>query len=454
MSTDRESIRTRLAEKKIEFLLAQFVDIHGSAKVKMCPAGTLDALTDEGAGFAGAAVWGLGQGPHSHDMMARIDLDTFTPLPWQPNTARFASDIFVDGKSYPFCARTNLKRVLGNLEKTHGLIANIGIEPEHFLVVKNADGSIAPWDPHGVDNLAKPCYDFKGIAPALGYLQDITTYCNELGWGVYQTDHEDANGQFEVNFTYADALTTADRFTFFKMMTSQVARKYGAIATHMAKPFSDRTGSGAHIHYHLAKSDTGENVFIDESDPKGLGMSKLAYHFLGGILKHAPALCAITSPTANCYKRLQVGPGLFSARSGFTWTPAFVSYGDNNRTQMLRICGPGHVEDRTVSAAVNPYLAFAAYIAAGMDGIAHQYTPGDPNLGNLYTLTPSEVYKRGLSTLPQSLREALTALEQDVVIMEALGPIQGEFLRVKWREWNEYHRQISAWEGDYYLTLF
>jgi glutamine synthetase len=238
------------------------------------------------------------------------------------------------------------------------------------------------------------------------------------------------------------------------MMTSQVAPKYGAIATHMAKPFADRTGSGAHIHYHLASAATGENLFTDEADPRGFGLSRIAYHFLAGVLKHAPALCAIASPTANCYKRLQVGPGLFSARSGFTWTPAFISYGDNNRTQMLRICGPGHIEDRTISAAVNPYLLFAAYLAAGLDGIAKELPIGEPNLGNLYTMPRAEIYKRGLVTLPQSLREALIELEQDSIVLDALGPIQGEFLKVKWQEWNEYHRQVSRWETDQYLTLF
>lgn len=449
----RAEIKERMAADGVEFVLAQFVDVHGAAKVKMCPAGTLDGLIDEGAGFAGAAVWGMGQGPHSHDMLGRIDLASYTPLPWQKNTARFASDLHVDGKAYPYCPRVNLKRVLGILE-SKGYTANIGIEPEHFLVVRTADGGIAVWDPRGVDQLAKPCYDFKGIAPAFGYLQDITKYCNELGWGVYQTDHEDANGQFEVNFAYSDALTTADRLTFFKMMTSQVAPKYGAIATHMAKPFADRTGSGAHIHYHLASTATGENLFTDESDPRGFGLSKTAYHFLAGVLKHAPALCAIASPTPNCYKRLQVGPGLFSSRSGFTWTPAFISYGDNNRTQMLRICGPGHVEDRTISAAVNPYLLFAAYLAAGLDGIAKELSIGNPNLGNLYTMPREDIYKRGLVTLPQSLREALIELEQDSVVLDALGAIQGEFLKVKWQEWNEYHRQISRWETDQYLTFF
>lgn len=450
---NRDQIKERLREDGIEFVLAQFVDIHGAAKVKMSPVAALDALIDEGAGFAGGAVWGMGQAAHSHDMMGRIDVASYTPLPWQPGTARFAADLYVDGKAHPYCPRVNLKRVLAQaLGK--GFVFNVGIEPEHFLVVKNADGSIAPWDPQKIDTLAKPCYDFKGIAPAIGYLQEITQTCNQLGWGVYQTDHEDANGQFEVNFNYSDALTTADRFTFFKMMTSQIAPKYGAIATHMPKPFSDRTGSGAHIHYHVADAKTGENLFTDHDDARKLGLSKQAYHFLGGIVKHAPALCAINSPTANCYKRLLVGPGLYSSRSGFSWTPAFISYGDNNRTQMLRVCGPGHVEDRSVSSGCNPYLVFAAYLAAGLDGLEKQLSPGEPNLGNLYSLTREEIYKKNLTTLPQSLKEALAALEQDSVILNALGPIQQEFLKLKWQEWNEYHRQISRWETDHYLTMF
>jgi glutamine synthetase len=330
---------------------------------------------------------------------------------------------------------------------------NIGIEPEHFLVVKKPDGSIAPWDPANVDSLAKPCYDFKAVAPALGYLQDITRYCNALGWGVYQTDHEDGNGQYEVNFKYADALTTADRYTFFKMMTSQVALKYGAVATHMPKPFTNRTGSGAHIHYHVADS-AGKNLFTDESDPRGLGLSKMAYHFLGGIIHHAPALCAVTSPTINCYKRLLVGDGLYSTRSGFTWTPAFISYGDNNRTQMLRVCGPGHVEDRSVSAGCNPYLAFAAYVAAGLDGVAKEMDPGEPSLKNLYAMSPEQIASLGLKTLPQSLRESVTALEADEVVRASLGPIGDEFIKLKRQEWNEYHRQVSPWEVDQYLSLF
>ena len=272
--TNREQIREQLKQDGIEFILAQFVDIHGAAKVKMVPASSLDSMIDDGAGFAGAAVWGVGQGPHSHDMLARIDLDSYTPLPWMPNTARFAADLFVDDEPYAFCPRTNLKRVLQSV-RDKGYIFNVGMEPEHFLVTRHDDGSIAPWNPDNVDGLAKPCYDFRSMAPAMSYLQELTSSLNNLGWGVYQTDHEDANGQYEVNFDYQDSLTTADRITFFKMTTSQLAKKYGAIATHMPKPFDDRTGSGLHVHFHLADAFTGKCVFDDAADARGLGCSEL-----------------------------------------------------------------------------------------------------------------------------------------------------------------------------------
>ena len=450
---DREKIRQQMQEEGIEFLLAQFVDMHGSARVKMTPVSCFDAMIDEGAGFAGAAVWGSGQGPHSHDMLARIDLDTYTPLPWLPNTARFAGDLYVDGESYPYCPRTNLKRVLNEVRE-QGYLFNVGMEPEHFLVTRNSDGSIEPWDPDNVDSLAKPCYDFRSMAPAMGYLQELTTSLNQLGWGVYQTDHEDGNGQYELNFDYSDALTTADRVTFFKMATSQLAKKYGAIATHMAKPFGDRTGSGLHVHFHLADAGGGGCLFEDSADARGLGCSQLGYHFLGGVLSHARALCAVTSPTVNCYKRLQLGEGLRSTRSGFTWTPAFISYGDNNRTQMIRTAGPGHFEDRTVSAGCNPYLALAAYVAAGMDGIANQIDPGEPNLGNMYERSLSEVREAGIKLLPQSLLEAVEELQQDEVIQRALGPLAEEFIDLKLKEWKTYDSQVTRWEIDEYLTFF
>lgn len=449
--SDRETLRKRLEQDKIEFILVQYVDIHGAAKAKMVPVACLDDAIDVGAGFAGGAVWGVGQGPHSHDIMARIDPATCTPLPWLPNTARFASNLYVDNQPHPFCARTNLQRVLQEA-KSQGYVFNVGMEPEHFLVSRGDDGTIRPWDPAGVDSQAKPCYDYRAMSPAMGYLQELTTSLNQLGWGVYQVDHEDANGQYEVNFAYDNALVTADRVTFFRMLATEVAKKHGAIVTHMPKPFSDRTGSGLHVHFHLADTETGKNRFLDNADPRGFGLSPEAYHFLGGVLHHARALCAVTSPTVNCYKRLQVGQGLLSSRSGFTWTPAFASYGDNNRTQMIRVAGPGHCEDRTVSSACNPYLALAAFLSAGLDGIAKKIEPGPPNLGNLYERSLKDIRESGIKLLPQSLVEAVDELRKDAVVKAALGVIADEFIELKTREWHSFHKQVTAWEVDQYLT--
>jgi glutamine synthetase len=444
-------LKKRFQEDGISYLMVQFVDIHGAPKVKLVPAKTLAAVAAVGAGFAGGAVWGLGQGPHSHDMFARVDPTTYTPLPYESGVARLAADLYVDDNPHPYCPRGNLRRVLARARE-QGYIFHVGIEPEFFLVVRQADGSIRGWDPHHVDDLAKPCYDFKGISGALEFLRTLNDALDRLGWGVYQSDHEDANYQYEVNFHYAGALETADRLTFFRMMAGQLAQRVGAIATFMAKPFSTRTGSGAHMHYHLADAAGGVNRFADAADPRGLGLSGLAYHFLGGILEHAPALCAVTSPTVNCYKRLQMGPALTGSRSGYTWTPAFITYGDNNRTQMLRIPEGGHVEDRSISSAFNPYLGLAAYLTAGLDGIARRLDPGEPNLGNLYTADLETMARRGVRTLPQSLPEALGHLEKDDVIRESLGPIADEFLRLKRDEWREYHAQVEVWEVRRYLT--
>jgi glutamine synthetase len=449
---DRAALQSQLEKDGISYLLVQFVDLHGSAKVKMVPREQLDAVADTGAGFAGGAVWGMGQNAASHDMMARIDLSTCTRVPWAPGLARFASDLYVDGQPFAYCPRVNLKRVLAELRGA-GYVFNVGVEPEHFLIARSADGRIVPWDPAAVDTLAKPCYDFKGLSAAFEYLRDMNEALRALGWGAYQCDHEDANGQYEINFRYADALTTADRFIFFKMLAHETARKHGAVATFMAKPFADRTGSGAHLHYHLADAETGRNLFAAERDSRGLGLSELAYRFLGGVLTHARALCAVTSPTVNCYKRLQIGAGLTGTRSGFTWTPAFITYGDNNRTQMIRTPEPGHVEDRTVSSAFNPYLALAAYVAAGLDGIRRRLDPGEPNRDNAYALGLEEMARRDVRLLPQSLTEALDELQRDEVILDALGPIAAEFLRLKRAEWNDYHRQVTDWEVERYLTL-
>jgi glutamine synthetase len=268
---------------------------------------------------------------------------------------------------------------------------------------------------------------------------------------VYQIDHEDANGQFEVNFTYADALTTADRLILFRMAASEIAHDLGAICTFMPKPFSNRTGSGMHMHISLAdKGNTGHNLFFDKADRRGLGLSALAYHFLGGLLAHAPALAALCAPSVNSYKRLVVGRSL----SGATWAPAFISYGDNNRTSMVRI-PYGRVELRLTDSCANPYLASAAVIAAGLDGIDRKLESGEPHNFNHYTVSPEELAGRGIRVLPQSLHEALLALAADPLFRDTLGrELIDEFARLKQMEWVEYQRHVSDWEVERYLEFY
>jgi glutamine synthetase len=449
-----DDIAKRLADDEVSYILAQWVDIHGTPRCKGVPASAFDQFVEGSAGFAGAATVGMGQGPHSHDLIGMPDLSTYTLVPWEDGVARFACDIQVDGKDWPYCSRTNLRRQIGRLADA-GYTMMVGVEAEHMLVTRRPDGSIAPFDPTGFDTLQKPCYDFKSLAGNLGYLRTLIESMEELGWEPYASDHEDATAQFELNWKYSDALTTADRYTFFKMMTNQVAQEFGAIATHMPKPFSHLTGNGSHFHLSLWNGD-GTNAFVDESDPRGLGQSKVAYHFLGGLLAHARALSALIAPTVNCYKRLSVGSYLTGAKSGFTWTPAFVTYGDNNRTQMFRIPDPGRLECRVVSGAVNPYIGLAGFIAAGLDGIEREIDPGDPMTGrNMYEIALEDAREEGLTFLPANLAEALDAFEADDVVRSALGDgLAAEFLRVKRDEWVRYHNTVGQWEVDQYLTLF
>jgi len=450
-----DTIRSRLKEDKIDYILAQYVDIHGTPRCKGIPASAFDLFVAGSAGFAGAAVWGMGQGPQDHDMIAVPDLESYTPVPWEEGVARFACDISVDGKPWPYCPRTVL-RVASERLRREGYVMMVGVEAEHFLVQRRPDGSIVTFDPDGVDTMDKPCYDFKSLSGSMGYLRTLIGYLERLGWEPYASDHEDANSQFELNWKYSDALTTADRLTFYKMMTSQVAKRFGAIATHMPKPFARLTGSGCHFHISLWDLERRKNLFLDPDDRRGLGVSALGYQFLAGAMTHARALAAVVAPTVNDYKRLSVGEFLTGATSGFTWTPAFISYGDNNRTQMFRVPEPGRFECRLVSGSVNAYLGMAAFIAAGLDGIHRKLDPGEPNAGrNMYTVTLDEVKRHGLALIPQSLPEALDAFEADAVIQAALGPeLAAEFVKVKRQEWVKYHNTISQWEIDRYLTLF
>jgi glutamine synthetase len=441
-----EEAQNFFADNQIKFILAQFVDIHGSAKGKAVPIEHLKMVLNDGAGFAGFALWGFGMGPHGPDYMAVGELDTLKPIPWMPGFACMSTYGKVAGQPYAYDSRTALKRQLDQLA-AKGLTLYTGIEPEFMLLRRAADGSVAPAD--SSDTLEKPCYDYKGLARNAEFLSRLVESVKPLGLDVYQIDHEDGNGQYEVNFTYSDALTTADRFILFKMAASEIAHKMGMIATFMPKPFPNRTGTGAHFHVSIGDRKT-PNLFLDEKDPRGLGLSKIAYQFLAGLMLHAPALTAVCAPTVNSYKRLVVGRAL----SGATWAPAYVSYGDNNRTCCIRV-PYGHLEVRLADGSCNPYLATIAILAAGLDGIAKELDPGEPNNTNLYEATPEELKRAGIRVLPQNLNEALDALEADSVLSQALGEaLTAEFVRLKRMEWVEYQRHVSAWEVEHYLEFF
>jgi glutamine synthetase len=445
-----EDVRRLSQELGVEFYFAQFVDMYGRPSAKLVPAAYLDDLVSDGAGFAGFAAGEIGQLPSDPDIAAIPDLSSFTPVPWEPSLARFACNITVDGEEWPYDPRTILRRQLEKA-RTKGYEFMMGLELEYFLLKRDANGGIQVAD--ALDDLEKPCYDLRGLTRNYEFLRKVSNYVNGMGWGNYANDHEDANGQFEQNFTYSDALTSCDRAIFFRYMVHTLAQQEGLLATFMPKPFTELTGNGCHFHMSLWDGDT--NLFLDEDDARGLGLSETAYHFIGGLKKHAKAYSAVTAPTVNSYKRLKLG----STSSGATWSPVWISYGYNNRTQMLRIPAPGRIEDRTVDGSTNPYLAAAVILAAGIDGIENRIDPGEPNSENLYAIPYDELRARGLETLPTNLLIATEELERDDVIRGALGEGRNEdyvdyFIKVKRDEWNRYHEQVTPWEIREYLTRF
>jgi len=450
---DADDVRRIVAERGIEFLFAQFVDLHGKPSAKLVPAHHLDDLLAEGAGFAGFAAGEIGQGPHDPDLVAIPDPRSFTILPWQPNVARFACDVTVEGKPWPYCPRTILRNALARLAAL-GYELKMGAELEYFLLRRRADGGLELADP--LDTLEQPCYDMRGLTRNLDFVAEVSRAVTELGWDNYATDHEDANGQFEQNFQYDDALVTCDRAVFFRYMVESLAQRRGLIATFMPKPFAHLTGNGCHFHFSLWKD--GENAFVRDpaEDPRGLGLSELAYHFIGGLKANAKAYIALTAPTVNSYKRLVVG----APTSGATWAPVYISYGYNNRTQMLRVPAPGRIEDRTVDGSCNPYLAATAMLAAGLDGVERRLDPGEPNSLNLYTADEERRQANGIELLPANLLDATRELERNQVLRAAFGktPDGGDyvdyFIKVKRAEWQAAHEQITQWELDRYLQLF
>jgi glutamine synthetase len=447
-----DEVRQLVRDTGIEFLFAQFVDMHGKPNAKLVPAGHLDDLLTDGAGFAGFAAGDIGQGPHDPDMIAMPDVRSYTPLPWRSGVARFACDVTVEGEEWPYCPRTILRRQLERAAAL-GFEFRIGAELEYFLVRRREDGSIELAD--ALDTLEQPCYDMRGLTRNLEFVGQVSRNITALGWDNYATDHEDANGQFEQNFDFDDALVTCDRAVFFRYMVEAMAQERGMIATFMPKPFAHLTGNGCHLHMSLWRD--GVNLFDADpaDDPRGLGLTELAYQFIGGLKAHAKAYIGVTAPTVTSYKRLVVG----APTSGATWAPAYVSYGYNNRTQMLRIPGPGRIEDRTVDGSCNPYLAATAVLAAGLDGIERALDPGEPNSLNLYETDEAQRAELGIDVLPANLLDATRELERCQVMRAALGRARDEdyvdyYVRCKRREWQQAHEQITQWEIDRYLQLF
>ena len=452
-SPSADQLRAELDERGVEFVFAQFVDMHGKPNAKLVPVGHLDDLLSDGAGFAGFAAGDIGQGPHDPDIAAMPDPSTLTHLPWKPEIARFACDITVEGEEWPYCPRTIPRRQLDRA-RDMGYEFMLGAELEYFLVRKREDGTIELADP--LDTLDQPCYDMRALTRNLDFVSQVARNITALGWDNYATDHEDANGQFEQNFQYADALTTCDRAIFFRYMVETMAQERGLIATFMPKPFAHLTGNGCHFHMSLWKD--GENVFEADpaSDPHGMGLSETAYQFIGGLKAHAKAYIAVTAPTVTSYKRLVIGSPL----SGSTWAPVYISYGYNNRTQMLRIPAAGRIEDRTVDGSTNPYLAATVLLAAGLDGIEKGLPAGEPTTElNLHEVSEAERTDLGVELLPENLLDATRELERDAVIRDALGHTGREdyvdyFIKVKRGEFKAAHEQITKWELDRYLQLY
>ncbi|TIC87773.1 type III glutamate--ammonia ligase [Nocardioides sp. GY 10113] len=431
-----ETLRELAEQSDTKFILALFVDLRGKPCAKLVPVEAVDELASEGVGFAGYAVGALGQEPKDPDVMAIPDVESFTPIPFvKEGLALVHCDPHVLGEPWPFAPRNILKRVIAEAAEM-GFKPWVGAEVEYFLVRRNADGSIATADPD--DTADQPCYDARGVYRMYDHLTSISSAMNQLGWGNYANDHEDGNGQFEQNFNYADALTTADRVVTLRYLLSVMAAERGMIATFMPKPFADRTGSGLHLH--LSLTAAGEPVFPGEgSDP--LGLSETAYGFVAGILDHAQALQGLIAPTVNSYKRT----GAVSTASGASWAPRRPTYGGNDRTHYIRVPDNQRIEMRGGDASANPYLAVAGALGAGLDGIRRGAHPGPVGSG------PD-------GELPNTLIEAIDLMRADDVVsgvLDAAGEgVADYFADIKRREFIDYHAAVSAWELDRYLTAF
>ena len=423
-------------DKGIKYFLISFVDLFGVLRSKLVPARAIGDMQKDGAGFAGFAAW-LDMTPAHPDMFSIPDPTSLIQLPWKPEVAWLAGDLWMDGKEVEASPRVALKRQMARAEKK-GYYMKTGVECEYFLITP--DG-LAISDAN--DTQEKPCYDQSALMRRYDVISEICDAMIELGWNPYQNDHEDANGQFEMNWEFDDALVTADRHVFFKYMVKAIAEKHGLRATFMPKPFANLTGNGCHAHVSVWDKTGNKNLFYSARD--SLGLSRLAYHFLGGILHNADALAAVFNPTVNSYKRIDAQVTL----SGATWSPNAITYGGNNRTHMVRIPDKGRFELRLMDGAANPYLLQAGILAAGLDGIDNQRDPGKPLEINMYT----EGHKlRNVRRLPSNLLDAIRTFEKSKVLKAGLGEaLVSSYAKLKHLEWRSYAAAISPWERDHTL---
>jgi glutamate---methylamine ligase len=413
--------------KNIRYFLISFVDLFGTMRAKIVPATAIDEVAKAGAGFAGFATW-FDLTPADPDVLVVPEMDTLIQLPWKTEVAWVTGDLFMGGVPLDQNPRQTLKRVLATAD---GFELKTGVECEYFLITPDGAGISDT-----ADQQSKPCYDQQALMRRYDVVAEICDAMVTLGWNPYQNDHEDANGQFEMNWQYDNALRTADKHAFFKYMVKSLAEKHGLRATFMPKPFANLTGNGCHVHVSLWKGS--KCVFADSHDT--LGCSQDAYHFIGGLMHSAEALCAITNPSVNSYKRINAPPTL----SGATWSPNTVTYAGNNRTHMIRIPDPGRFELRLPDGAANPYLLPAALLAAGLDGMKNRRDPGERLDINMYT----EGHKaKRAKKLPLNLLDAIRALDQSKILKEAFGEkTLASYIKLRTADWNAYSAHLTEWE--------
>ncbi len=434
----------QLKAQGVRYLLTQFVDIHGIAKGKLIPIDHAASVFTLGAGFAGPSIWGteLGRFGDYSEFYGRGDMDTrIQILPWQPEVARVVCDGYVNSEPFLACPRIALKTQIARLAK-HGLTLQVGIEPEFFIFNQ---GTLTP--PDAGDVLDKPSYDLKALfkQPAFGFVDTLSQYLQALDFDVVQIDHEDAPGQYEVNYTYDHALAAADRLMMFKLAAHASAQAHGLDYSMMPKPFADRPGSG--LHFHVSMTDAqGRNVFEPSA---GELLSAIGQQAMAGVLRHAHALTALHCPIVNSYKRLVIGNSL----SGTTWAPVFVAHGYNNRTCIARSL-KGRFEWRVPDSSANVYLALAGLIAAVLDGIENKIPLGASQDYDLTELSPTQRAEKGITVLPQTLGQACDALEGDAYLCAALGDVSQHFLKLKRMEWTSYNQHVSEWEVSQYRAYF